>query len=222
MKTRLTLLLVIATYLLLAFSACSDDNNPSDQITLYDIVAFRGQDDGYSHFSIQQSPDADITLYRAQHAVIDTAKIAPGQRLMIVYTADQGAYHSGNINVKAYRLINNAQLLSQAISGDDLADLEPIYLLSTWRSESFLNFHVSLPYSDQPRLFSLVLDTNSPNPSCPDLYLLHRRQQIAETFNRAYYISFDISDLTSNPAIVGFTLHLDNANLPQDSIPFAL
>lgn len=222
MTTRvLTAILCILSLILPA--GCSDNSDPTSEIVIYDIVAFRGQEDGYSHFSISKPRSQETVTFTAQGAVINTELVSPGQSLWLAYTTNgRQAYTSGDITVKGYSVITNASMidLSREVIDSESSTAEPVYLLSAWISENFLNLHLQLPYDDKVRLFTLARDTDSPDPCCPDLYLIHRREAQTPTFDRAYYVSYDISELTSDSSISGFTLHLDDTNLPIGTIEF--
>lgn len=198
----------------LAFIGCSDDY--ADSFSASDIVAYRGVVSGKSVFTLTKPGSADVITYTASGEVLDSEKVKVGQRVMLDYTPADGRapYTSGAVRVNGCYLISNAEMLTGRGDGLVIENPEPVFLQSVWLSESFLNLNVKLPYDDEARLLSLVLDLDSPDPECPDLYLFHRRQDDGQSFMRRYYVSYDISQLLAEPSVKAFTLHLDNSNLP--------
>lgn len=205
-----------------ALAGCSDED-PTEEIILYDIVKLEQQTSDGSVFTLQKPLAQTTVTLTTSHPVIDTDIVAIGDRLLLAYIpASSEAYTSSAITAKGYSKITNATLAAENISDLKDFDTEPVYLLSVWRSGDYLNFHIRLPYDTNPRVFSLVADTGSPDPSSPDLYLIHGREEITPTFDRAYYASFDISTLTTDPGVTSFTLHLNNSNLPDGTFFFDL
>lgn len=211
---RRLLNLVIFLMPVLAFVGCSDD--PADSFSASDIVAYRGVVSGQSVFTLTKPGSSDVITYTTPGEVLDPEKVKAGQRVMLDYTPADGRapYTSGAVSVNRCYLISNAEMQTGRGDALEIENAEPVFLQSVWLSESFLNLNVKLPYDDEARLLSLVLDLDSPDPECPDLYLFHRRQDGAESFMRRYYVSYDISRLLAEPTVKAFTLHLDNSNLP--------
>lgn len=214
--------LLPALVAILIVTGCSDDD-PTDRIILYDVVKLEQQTDKISVFTLQKPlADHPVTL-TSPRPVIDTDIITVGERLLLAYIpATSEAYTDSQITVTGYSQITNGVLTFEKINDIKDLDTEPVYLLSVWRSGDCLNFHIRLPFDNKPRTFTLAADTDSADPSSPDLYLIHGRETIFPTFDRAYYASFDISALTDDPGISSFTLHLNNSNLPENTFRFDL
>lgn len=217
MKTLFALLSIL-TFL----CSCSDDT-PSDSAALYDIVKLESQSSSGAVFTLcKPGSDEEIRL-TAAGVNLNTEIVAVGERCLLIYIpADGQAYKSGAINARGYQRIVNGTL--QTVADSDITgwDRDPVYLLSAWRMGNYLNLHLRLPYDDNPRKFTLAMSENSTNPTCPDLYLIHALAADVATFSRAYYASFDISALIADPAITGFTLHINNSNLNLDAIKFEI
>lgn len=215
MKKYLSLIIVM----LLSLTSCSDDN-PSNSAVLYDIVCLEDDSDTGSVFTLcKPGSDELITLTARQR--LDTRIVAPGDRLLLMYVSQSGeAYRSGEITAKGYGKIVNGEL--NVTDGEEIADLErePIYLLSAWRAGKYLNVHVRLPYQEGPRDLTLAMPATQTSSNCPDIYLVNASETDVATFSRAYYASFDISQLVNDPHVEGFTLHLNNSNLNLDEIRF--
>lgn len=209
-------ILLILTF----FCSCSDDT-PSDTAALYDIVKLESQSSSGAVFTLcKPGSDEEIRL-TAAGVNLNADIVAVGDRCLLIYTpADGQAYKSGAVNARGYQRIVNGTL--QTVTDSDIAgwDRDPVYLLSAWRMGNYLNMHLRLPFDDNPRKFTLAMSETPADPSCPDLYLIHALQADVATFSRAYYASFDISQLIADPAVTGFTLHVNNSNLNLDTLHF--
>lgn len=201
-------------------SGCSDDDNPSDSAVLYDIVCLEADSPAGSVFTLTKPGSSEIvTLTTTQR--INTEVVGVGDRLLLMYVADNGvAYTSGSVTVMGYGTIVNG-VLTETAELPAIWDRDPVYLLSAWLSGPYLNIHARLPYDENPRNFTLAMPAEQADPSCPDIYLVHALEVDVTTFSRAYYASFDISRIVDDPAIKGFTLHVNNSNLSLDEIKFS-
>lgn len=206
-------------------SGCSDEE-PTAEITLYDIVKLESYGEAGCTFTMTKPLSAElITLSTPQH--IDTSLVHVGNRLLIAYVPSNGeAYTSTRVTLSGYSTILNYDLEDTCLFPERFPnwDADPVWLMSAWQSGNYLNVRVRLPYSEEPRQFALVrnlLETCSPD--CPNLYLVHNLDNADfNTFDRAYYASFDISSLCEDAYIKGFNLILNNSNLKVDTIPFTL
>ncbi len=223
MKQLLSLIL-LATLALL--TGCSTDSGePTDEIVSYDIVCLKSQDSKAGGVYTLQLPLASspVTYYAKQ--LIDTTRIHVGDRLLIAYIAAGKPYESGNITLRGYSPITNSKLLLGSATDIEGYDRDPVYLLSAWLSGPYLNVKARLPYDESPRRYGVAVDTVAlkARPACPELYLIHSLDEATDpgaTFPRAYYASFDLTALLSDPRVETVTLHLNNSNLPDDIIVF--
>lgn len=213
---------IIILLALIAAPACSSDDNPSDEAAIYDIVCLAADSAAGSVFTLSKPGSDDvITLTSSQR--IDTKLIPVGNRMLLRYVPVSGvAYQSGPVTVSGYGTIVNGRLTHLPANAIEGWDATPVYLLSAWRSGNYLNIQARLPYDERPRAFTLAMpDTQSGN-SYPDLYLVHAMEADVTTFSRAYYISFDITELVGDTQVDGFTLHVNNSNLDLKEIKFDL
>lgn len=206
-------------------SCAGDTDNPSSEAVCYDIACLKSQDSKTGAVYTLQLPQAAAPVNYYTKQLIDTSRIHVGDRLLIAYVPAGKPYESGNISLRGYATITNAKLLRG--SAKDIAgyDSDPVYLLSAWLSGPYLNVKARLPYDESPRHYAVAVDTVAmeSNPSHPDLYLIHTLNEATDpgaTFPRAYYASFDLTSLLSDPAVEGFTLHLNNSNLPTNALHF--
>lgn len=213
---------IIMLLALIVAPGCSSDDNPSDEAVIYDIVCLARDSDDGSVFTLSK-PGSDDVITLTTRQRIDTKLIPVGNRLLLRYVPDGGvAYQSGPVTVSGYGTIVNGNLTRLPENDIEGWDATPVYLLSAWRSGNYLNIHARLPYDERPRAFTLAVpDTQSGN-TFPDLYLVHALEADVTTFSRAYYISFDISELVDDTLVDGFTLHVNNSNLDLKEIKFDL
>ena len=174
----LTTILLTAT-MGAGLAACRETGGPEEvNPTVYDIVCLRGMDDAGSTFTLTK-PDGDriITYTAPQH--IDTTLVAIGERLMLAYTpATPGAaYTSGPVTATGYSTVFNDPLRAAVIDSFPEWRRDPVYLLSAWMSEDFLNLRARLTFDErQRRLFVMVDTTTTANPY-PDCYLVLQIQE---------------------------------------------
>lgn len=217
MKTIASLISLMMAAML---CGCSD-GTPTDEIALYDIACMESTGSDGSVFTICKPGNDNIITLKSPQAV-DTAYVKPGERLLIRYIPQSGvAYASGEIALKGYGTIINGKL--NLTAGDEKNGWTdtPVYMLSCWRAGNYLNMHLKLPFDSNPRKFDLVIPFDQITEEYPDIYLVHALEADVNTFDRAYYASFDISYLTSGNK-KGFTLHFNDSNLRLNEIRFDL
>lgn len=216
---------ILPALLLLTLSAgCRDTDGPeSVEPTIYDIVCLRGVTTAGSTFTLTK-PEGDRIITYTSHQLIDTAIVAPGERLMLSYTPSGGRapYTSGAVTAHGYATVYNDPLRGATIDSFPDWRRDPVYLLSAWMSEDFLNLRARLTFDDRPRRLFVMLDTLTIDRAYPACYLIHRTQEPVDNFERAYYISIDMSALRKLPDCRGFRLFLRDSNLEIDSLTFDL
>lgn len=217
---RILFLMSLITAVMTVVTGCSDGDEPSEEAILYDIVCLEKDSGEGSVFSVSKpGNDENIILTTPQR--VDTRIVAVGERLLLMYVPQSGvAYQSGAVSVRGYGRIVNGELA--VTEGAETAgwDRDPVYLLSAWRAGRYLNIHARLPYDENPRAFMLAMPETQVDGRYPDIYLVHALEADVTTFSRAYYASFDISQIIDDPDTEGFTLHLNNSNLRLDEIRF--
>lgn len=207
-------------------TSCGSDGDAVSTPVSYDIVQLKSQtaEEG-SVFSLYLPGSTEEIVYTDNRAVIDTSKVAIGERLLLGYVPGGAPYVSGKVETRGYSLIQNGLLL---VSMDGVDESMPdwrrdgIYLYSIWRSGDFINVHARFTYSEKPRSLSLVVDKEdvaARNPH-PTLRLVYRMDVPDENFEREGYSSFDISALWNCGWITGVTVELANTNLEIDKFSF--
>ncbi len=95
-----------------------------------------------------------------------------------------------------------------------------MFLYSAWRTGTYINFHLRLTYSNDPRIFNLVLDPATRESETPEFYLVHIMAEETDYHDRAYFASFDIGEIWNAPGIKGVKIHIADTNLNKDVFTF--
>lgn len=222
MKKLHLLLPVIMVSIMAAMLASCDDGKPSDEFVLYDIACLESTGSNGSTFTLCKPGNNNVVTLKSPQAV-DTNYVKPGQRLLIRYVPDNGiAYTSGSIALKGYGTVINGKLNLDTDTVPSDWDKTPVYIMSCWRSGSYLNMQLKLPYDNTPRKFDLMIPFDQLLEEYPDIYLVHALEADVNTFERSYYASFDISYLLNSTGMKGFTLHFNDSNLRINEMKFNL
>lgn len=206
--------------LALLLAGCADQSDPGlQQVTLYDVVEVAENAPGGSQFLLYHGDSDPVRL--CSDLFIDDDDVTPGTSVFLAYIPECGAaYTSGPVDIKGvYPITNVSYVVEQP---DELAawDADPVYLMSIWRAGSKINVRCQLPVSDTTRRLALVADATTIDSPTPQLYLAHDLDDDRPTFDRNYYISFDISGLTNDPGYTGIDIHVNNSNLPVSVFHF--
>lgn len=216
---------ILSAFVLLAAAAGCRDTSGPDRVnpTLYDIVCLRSIDTDGSTFTLTMPEGNNVITYYASE-LVDTAIVPVGNRLMLAYRAAEASkpYTTGSITAIGYSLIYNDVLRGGTIDSFPEWERDPVYLLSAWMSEDFLNLRARLTFDTKPRRLFVMIDTLTVEEPYPTCYLVHQLSEPLENFDRAYYISVDMSALRKLAGCRGFRLLLHDSNLDLDSLTFEL
>lgn len=195
-------------------TACREDGEDGPvKMTFTDMATFLGNGTHGSgaSFSIRQDGDSPEVILTSE---ISLANTDAGTRMLIMYAnEDNLPYASGPVELLGASRVTQGPLKPEL---DPLWDTTPVYLLSVWRTDTWLNFRVRLPYSTEPRVFSLMADQTTLGSEWPEVYLAHIMDP-GETLghDRGYYASFDISSVWLDENVKGIILHVNNSNLDK-------
>lgn len=202
-------------------TSCGEDgvDGPVD-MTCTDIVTFIGNKDGRATFVFRKVDDSpEITL--TSQAAIDTTDVAPGARVLLRYIPDNNLpYTSGPITMLGGSLISLSLIDTEWHNAYDQWDKDKVYVYSIWRSGSYINTHIRLTYTSEPRVFCMAADPATIDSAWPDVYLVHIIPGENDNHDRAYYASFDIGELWSRSTVEGIRLHVANSNLDKQIFTF--
>lgn len=215
--TRLFITL-IATALLAACDA-EQGVDGSVSMTLTDIVTFEGNSGSQATYTYRVADDSPLITLTAS-APLTTAGISKGDRVVLNYVPQSGAPRtSGPIRVLS------AWRITQGSVKEWHADFDPwnqdsVYIYSAWRSGTYINLHVRLTYSAEPRIYALALVPGTGSTAWPELRLVHRLATAADSFQRDYFSSFSIAALWDRPGVKGVKLHVADSNLRRSVFTF--
>lgn len=218
---RATGILILTLAVILA--ACRDTDGPEEvNPTVYDIVCLRSMDDSGSVFTMTKPDDNRIITYTAREH-IDTTVVHVGDRLLLAYRPKSGRpYESGQIQARGYSTVYNDRLRIGQIDRIEEWDRDPVYMLSAWMSENYLNLRARLTYDTKPRTFLVMVDSATIDRERPVCYLIHRMAEPTVNFERATYMSIDMSSLRKLDGCRGFELRLNDSNMDTDILSFDL
>lgn len=205
-------------------NSCSDDDEGVDgpvEMQFWDIVTYNGTTEGadLSTFTFRQVDDSPLISLVSPRLLPD--EIEAGTRMVIRYIPESGhAYISGKIKLLSASRINQGPVATEWKDEFDNWNRDKVYLYSVWRTGSYLNFHVRLTYNTEPRLFQLAADPATLSSDFPDVYLIHVLAEPTDYHDRAYFASFDISQIWDSPDVKGIRLHVANTNLEQSKFTF--
>lgn len=203
--------------------ACNDtDSNPEyREATVTNLVTYVGMIDGGALFEYIKIDDTEPVRLRTGIEI--DGKVLPGQRYMLTYypvSGDESA--SGFIEPTSVSAVSTISVSAKDISHYPDWNKSGVYLMSAWRTGMYLNIRCKLAYSESPRVLSLAPAAQSEASEVGSLYLVHEAPDDV-TFDRAYYISFNLSEyLSENPSLKALEVHVNNTNLEEDVMTFQL
>lgn len=196
---------------------CTSDQ-PSESVTLYDIVTFDGDSDQGACFSFRKNGDSPLVELVAAGQALGRESVAAGDRVLIAYIPASGeAYRSGEIELKGISLINSGSVRRGDIDGWNAT---PVYVHSLWRSGTYVNLECKLDYAGESRRFYLALDEATADDPVPALYIVHDMGSLPPNFGRRIYASWDISELWDLPGCRGVTVYVNDSNRDMGSVTF--
>lgn len=214
--------LLTSVILSITLASCGEDGVDGQvDMTCTDIVTFEGNNGGTAVFSFQKVDDTPLITLTA-HRTINEDEIPAGKRLLIYYNPPENqAYKSGEITLLGAKAITQSTVATEWSKDFADWDRDRVYLYSAWRSGKYLNIHVRLTYSTEPRIFCIAADPQTLDNEWPDVYLIHKLATETDSHDRAYYASFDLTPVWERQGVKGIRLHVANSNLDKHIFTFA-
>lgn len=208
---------------LASLCGCRDTSGPAEvNPSMRDIATFAGNGPRGAVFTLRQAGDSPLVTLTAS-AAVDAEAYTPGSRVYIDYTPASGKpYTSGEITLNYVANINTAVLLALDMAQHTDWDATGVFLYSIWRTGPYINLHARLPYNPEPRKIALVIDKNSMNEAQAHLYFMHVTRPEYDTFERDYFMSYDLKEFLSGHTPQELVVHVNNTNLPQKEFSFPL
>ena len=222
LSTAIKIHLAASAAALLSLCSCGEDGVDGPvEMTCTDLVTFAGNVGGRATFTFQKMDDSpEITL--TARTALEADGLDTGTRLLISYIPDDNkAYTSGPVTLLGGSVITQSAITTEWRDEYDAWDKNKVYVYSAWRTGTYINVHVRLTYSAEPRIFCLAADPATLDSPWPDVYLVHAIDGDVDNHDRAYYASFDISKVWSRESTEGIRLHVANSNLNKQIFTFA-
>ena len=212
----------ITAIMTLTLGSCGEDGVDGPvEMTCTDIVTFAGNIGNRATFTFQKMDDSPEITLTAQSA-LSAAVVEPGTSMLISYIPhDNMSYTSGPVTLLGGRQVTQSSVVTEWREEYDNWDKDKVYVYSAWRTGKYINVHVRLTYSPEPRLFCLAEAPSSAGTAWPDVYLVHAMDGEVDNHDRAYYASFDINEVWARPEVEGIRLHIANSNLDKQIFTFA-
>ncbi len=214
--------LFAAALVAVALASCSGDDGVDGpvEISLWDIVTYEGPDGSSgSRFTFRQVNDSPLITLTSTATLSD---LDEGTRLAIRYIPSSGnAYESGPVRLLQASKITQSEVAMEWNDDFDNWGRDKVYVYSLWRSGNYINAHVKLTYTSEPRIFRLAADPATIESDWPVVYLVHILPGEIDNHDRTYLASFDISPLWLRPDVKGVILKVANSNLNKDIFTFA-
>lgn len=206
---------LLCVLLMSVLSACRDEpERPEDGVAIYqNIATYTGDDNaGHSQLQYQEVNDSPIVTLTLQGR-LNQEQVKPGTRLMVTYTLPAGVAYgtSTNIEARSLNVIYNGEVKTDATALPSLEETEGIYVMTLYRSGSYLNLMAQLPASSGKREFELVADAATLGDEIPQLYLTTQAEN-EQGFNRKTVASLNMAPVWELPSCKGVEVHVKNTN----------
>lgn len=205
---------IMSVLMLYTLTGCKDEpDHPDEGLAIcQNIVTYLGDSNGQSVFGYQQIDDSPLVKLTI-NGRIDSNKAPVGTRLLMTYTLPPGVAYGTDATVDAtsLQLIYQGKANLEPTEIPDMAATPGIYVMTLYRSGTYVNLLCRLPVTDGDRSFALVADPATTNTPIPDLYLT-TSATTAGGFDRKVVGSFDMSEVWNSTGCQGVRVHVNNTN----------
>ena len=202
-------------YLLLAaccsLLACGDDDidrRYTDYRT--DIVTYLGGDDNATRFELLRRGDSTALTLLAGISLGD--KVKAGQRVLLRYDwADDATGDTRRILAYGVGTIVSDSLRYTVHPLDQyLAQMEPIKLMSIWRTGPYVNMRFQAEHTGKSRHFYLLLDSATVAQDTIHCYLVNNTHGDTTYHWRESYASFHVGNAWGRPTCRTMRIHVND------------
>ena len=205
---------LLASMLFLLLVACSDED-VDRRYTDYrlDVVTFLGNEGG-AHFELLRRDDS-TSLLLLSNVTLGTSFKA-GNRVLLRYDWANAA--TGNTRrINAYgvsSIVSDSLRYTVKPLSEYLNQMEPIKLLSIWRTGDYLNLHCQAELTGKPRHFYLLLDSATARQDTVHCYLVNNTHGDTTYHWREAYASFYVGSIWNRPSCRTMRIHINDAAFP--------
>ena len=205
--------LALMTVLLVACGNEDIDRSYTDYRT--DIVTFMGNNGaGATYELVGRNDSACISLYSTT-PLPDRFKL--GERVLLRYGWDsQPAGQSQSIATYGVAsIVSDTLRVSERQLSEYTSQMEPIKLLSLWRTGRYINLRCQVEYTTKPRHFFLLMDRATQDCDTVDCYLIHNTLGDTTYHWREVYASYHVGEVLNKPTCQVLRIHLNDKNNPK-------
>lgn len=204
---------------LLLISGC-DSSNPGDDgnFMALNLVTYQGTaPNGVTTLTYRELDDSPLVTLTCDWT--PDRELAPGTRLVIMYTTDT-PNQSGHVTLRQAALTYGGAL-EWADNAPDMSTSGSVYMNALWRSGSYVNLDALMQYSSGARAVRLTVDKSTLESGCPVLYLtVDNPADQTAVFNCQTYSSWDVDTLWSRPDVTQLKIKLKDANRSINEVSF--
>ncbi len=179
-----------------------------------DIVTYLGNEGNGATFDLLRRDDsASVTLL--SNIALD-AKVKVGQRVLLRYDwADNAAGNTRRIAAYGVAtIVSDSLRYNVKPLAEYLNQMEPIKLMSIWRTGGYLNLRCQAEYTGKSRYFYLLLDSATVGRDTIHCYLVNNTLGDTTYHWREAYASFYVGNAWNRPTCHTMRVHLNDAANP--------
>lgn len=218
MKLKNLLAAFVAAVIFFTTSCNTSEPGTGTQIYI-DIVTVQSRTETGSTFTCRKEADSPLVTYFTSQ-VISGNFLKEGDRILIQYTADQGRYVSGNINVFAATTTAGA---GAQVPEEDFLLLpnlkgSVVSMNSVWRTGTYLNAVFLARSASDYKTCRMVADQTTLNDEYPVIRIIFEPETGADESNYAFYMSYSISQILSRPGVKGVRVYYNDPAQKQEYV----
>lgn len=209
----------VAFVLALLTWACGEDTidrRYTDYRT--DIVTYLGVSDGGAEFELLRRDDS--TAITLQSNVTLNSSFKPGTRVLLRYDWADNLADGAMRRIDAYHV---ASIVSDSLRytikplNEYLAQMEPVRLLSLWRTGDYVNLRCQAEYTGKSRHFYLLLDSATWQHDTVDCYLVNNTHGDTTYHWREAYASFYVGNIWHRSTCRTLRIHMNDVAHPSQT-----
>lgn len=210
--SRIALLMGVLMLMLVACGEEDVDRRYTDY--RLDIVTFMGNDGG-ARFELLRRDDSTAVLLQSDVALGTSFK--PGNRVLLRYDwADHATGNNRRINAYGISaIVSDSLRYTVKPLSEYLNQMEPVKLLSIWRTGDYLNLHCQAEYTGKSRHFYLLLDSATARQDTVHCYLVNNTHGDTTYHWREAYASFYVGSIWNRPSCRTMRIHINDAAFPE-------